>query len=176
MNFKERRDRLFKRGRPHFRKADLMNLDGSYGPDMGILWAAYKHGSFQAPEGMTQEQFADWIIAQAKNFTSVWIGEDDNKHLKGGRGPVGVVSITQNDLLVLASGQPFKWALKRNVLKLAVGFLHMITLSAKTGVCMVKVDKKSQGIADHMKKYGLLHFVGKTGQDEFLYSIRGRGS
>lgn len=176
MNFKDRRDRLFKKGRPHFRKADLVNLDGSYGGDMGLLWAAYKHGSFPAPEGMTQEQFAEWILAQARGFTSIYIGEDENKHLKGGKGAVGLVTITQQDLLVFASGQPFKWARKRNVLRLAVGFLHMITLSQKTGVCMVKVDKKTQGIADHMKKYGLLHFIGRTGQDEYLYSIRGRAS
>jgi len=64
---KELRDRLFKKGRPRFRKAELVSPDG-YGKDMKILWAAYKAGSFEAPLDMTQEQFADWILGQARGF------------------------------------------------------------------------------------------------------------
>lgn len=176
MNAREKRDRLFRKGRPHFRKADLVNLDGTYGPDMGILWAAYKAGSFQAEEGMDQEQFAGWVVAQARRFTTLWLGEDDNKAFKSGRGVVGVVGTNQDQLLVTAEGQPMKWASKRNVLRLCVGFLHMITKSNKTGICMVKGSKETQPLLDHMKDYGLLFFIGKTGPNEYLYSVRGRGS
>ena len=176
MTPKERRDRIFRKSKPFFRKADLINLDGSYGADMGILWAAYKAGSFAAPEGMTQEQFAEWVMGTARRFTTLWLGEDDSKAFKTGRGPVGIVGTNQDGLLVTAEGQPFKWARKRNVLRLTVGFLHMITKSKKTGICMVKGDEKSMPTLDHMKKYGLLYYIGKTSPSEFLYSVRGRGS
>lgn len=173
---KEKRDRLFQRGRPHFRKAELIGLDGNYGDDMKLLWAAYKAGSFNAPEGMTQEQFAEWVILMAQVFKELWVGEDENKAFSNGKGAVGIVGVNKQDLLVTAEGQAFKWATRKNILRLCVSFLHMVTHAKGTGVCMVKVDKKSQGLADHMKKYGLLHYVGRTGADEYLYSVRGRGS
>lgn len=176
MKPRERRERLFKKSKPHFRKADLLNLDGSYGADMGILWAAYKAGSFQAPHGMDQAEFAEWVVSTARRFTTLWIGEDESKAFKSGRGAVGVVGTSHDDLLVTIEGQPLKWATKRNVLRLSVGFLHMITKSTKTGVCMVKGTKESMSLLDHLKEYGLLFYIGKTAPDEYLYSVRGRGS
>lgn len=175
MTAKELRDRLFKKGRPRFRKAELMNEDG-YGKDMAILWAAYKAQSFTAQEGMTQEEFAEWILSQARNYKDLLIGEDRSLAYKGEYGPVGVVGVNNHNLVVEAAGQSFKWATKRNLLRLSVAFLHMVTLSKKTGVCMVKTDKKTQALADHMKKYKLLFYVGRTGEDEQLYAVRGRGS
>jgi hypothetical protein len=172
---KELRDRLFKKGRPRFRKAELVSQDG-YGKDMKILWAAYKAGSFEAPKDMTQELFADWVMEQAKVFRELWIGEDRSIAFQGGIGPVVLVGMNQENLLVNAVGQSFKWATKRNILRLSVAFLHMVTLSKKTGVCMVKADSKSQKLADHMKDYRLLFYVGKTGNNEYLYAVRGRGS
>jgi hypothetical protein len=176
VNPREKRDRLFRKSKPFFRKADLINLDGTYGADMGILWAAYKAGSFKAPDGMTQEQFAEWVIGTARRFTTLWLGEDDNKAFKSGRGAVAIVGTNQEGLLVTAEGQPFKWAGKRNVLRLVVAFLHMITKSKKTGICMVKGDDITMPILDHMKDYGLLYYIGKTNPSEYLYSVRGRGS
>lgn len=175
MTAKERRDRLFKKGRPRFRKAELVTTDG-YGKDMKILWAAYKAGSFEADDGMTQEQFAEWILAHAKAFKDLLLGEDRSSAYQGDYGPVGVVGVNQDGLLVNASGQAFKWATKRNILRMSVSFLHMITHSKKTGVCMVKADRKTQKLADHMKDYKLLFFIGKTGENEFLYGVRGRGT
>lgn len=175
MTAKELRDRLFKKGRPRFRKAELVGEEG-YGKDMPILWAAYKAGSFEASDGMTQEQFAEWILAQSRGFKDLLIGEDKSVHFKGGVGPVVVVGVNQQNLMVEAVGQAFKWATKRNILRLSVAFLHMITLSKKTGVCMVKTGSKDQKLADHMKGYKLLFYVGRTGKDEHLYAVRGRGS
>lgn len=175
MTAKELRDRLFKKSRPRFRKAELVTPDG-YGRDMKILWAAYKAGSFEAVEGMTQEQFADWIMVHAGAFRDLLIGEDKSSAYQGGMGPVGVVGVNQDGLLVNAVGQAFKWATKRNILRLSVSFLHMITHSKKTGVCMVKTNGKDQKLADHMKGYKLLFYVGKTGTNEHLYAVRGRGS
>lgn len=143
---------------------------------MGVLWAAYKAGSFKAAEDMTQETFADWILDQSRSFKDLLIGEDRSEAYKGDWGPVGIVGVNSQNLLVEATGQAFKWATKRNILRLSVAFLHMITLSKKTGVCMVKTDGETQKLADHMKDYKLLFYIGKTGQDEYLYAVRGRGS
>lgn len=175
MTAKELRDRLFKKGRPRFRKAELVGQDG-YGKDMKILWAAYKAESFEADPGMTQEQFAEWILEQARTFKDLLLGEDRSAAFQGEWGPVVVVGVNQDNLLVRAVGQSFKWATKRNILRLSVAFLHMITHSKKTGVCMVKADKRTQKLADHMKDYKLLFYVGKTGESEYLYAVRGRGS
>lgn len=175
MTAKELRDRLFKKGRPRFRKAELVSPEG-YGKDMKILWAAYKAGSFEAPKDMTQEQFAEWIMAEAESYKDLLLGEDRSQAFKGEWGPVGIVGVNQDGLLVTALGQAFKWATKRNILRLSVSFLHMVTHSKKTGVCMVKTDKGSQKLADHMKRYKLLFYVGKTGEDQHLYAVRGRGS
>lgn len=143
---------------------------------MPILWAAYKAGSFDAPPEMTQEVFAEWVIDHSRAFKDLFVGEDKSKAFQGGLGPVVVVGVNQQNLLVEVVGQAFKWATKRNILRLSVSFLHMITLSKKTGVCMVKTDGRSQKLADHMKDYRLLFYIGKTGQDEYLYGVRGRGS
>lgn len=143
---------------------------------MPVLWAAYRAGSFNAPQEMTQEAFAEWVIAHAREFKDLLVGEDKSKAFQGGMGPVVVVGVNQHNLLVEVVGQGFKWATKRNILRLSVAFLHMITLSKKTGVCMVKTDGGSQKLADHMKDYKLLFYIGKTGQDEYLYGVRGRGS
>lgn len=176
MSPKEKRTRLFKKGKPHFRKVDLLNLDGSYGEDMKILWAAYKAGSFQAPEGMSDAEFADWIVNQSRSFQTLWVGEDESKAFKSKKGPVGVVGMNAQGLLVTLEGQAFKWATKKNILRLCVGFLHMITKSNKTGVCMVKGSEQSRSLLDHLNGYGLLFYIGKTSQTEYLYSVRGRGS
>lgn len=176
MNAKERRDALFRKSRPHFRKADLLNLDGSYGEDMKILWAAYKAGSFAAPEGMTDSEFAGWLLNQAQSFQTLWIGEDQSKAFKSGKGPVCIVATNSQGMLVTVEGQPFKWATKRNILKVCVGFLHMITKSNRTGAVMVKGDEKSRKLLDHLNKYKLLFYVGKSNPNEYLYSVRGRGS
>lgn len=177
MSPKEKKALLFKKSRPHFRKADLLNLDGSYGEDMKILWAAYKAGSFQgAPQGLTDAQFAEWCLANARAFQTIWLSEDDSKAFKAGRGPVAVVCTNAQGMLITLEGQPFKWATKRNLLRTAVAFLHMITMSRATGVVMVKGDEKTRPLLDHLADYKLLFYVGKTNPSEFLYSVRGRGS
>jgi hypothetical protein len=175
MTPKEKRELLFRKSRPFFRRADLLTAEG-YGEDMPLLWAAYKAGSFPAQEGMTDSQFAKWIASQINAFGEIWIGEDDSKSFSKGRGGVCLVGTNAQGMLVTIEGQGFKWATKRNVLRSCVAFLNMITRSAKTGVVLVKCDEKTRGLLDHMKKYRLLFYVGKSGLNEYLYSVRGRGS
>ena len=143
---------------------------------MKMLWAAYKAGSFPVQPDLSPEQFAEWVVNEARGFNTLWIGEDVNDAYKSGKGPVCLVATNTQGMVISAEGKPFKWATRRNVLRASVGFLHMVTKSNKTGLVMVKCDDTNRPLADHLKKYGLLFYVGKSGMNEYLYSVRGRGS
>lgn len=142
---------------------------------MGILWAAYKSGSFNMPKELGQEEFIKQIEGVFSSFKDVWIVDDDNRNFSKGRGPVGLVMANSVDLLIEAKFGFFKWATKRNMLRVMAAFLNMIRSSRKTGVCMVRTSKDRMTLPNHMKKYDLLYFVGRVSENDYLYSIRGRG-
>src|SRR5262245_35189377 len=78
---KERRDILFKRGRPNVRPLEPT--------DMGVLWAAYKAGSFALPPDMSQDDFVAAIEGYFSSFGAVWVIDDDNHNFSKKRGQVG---------------------------------------------------------------------------------------
>jgi hypothetical protein len=173
--FRKEVSRLFKSGKPLVRRMEI--LDGeTYSSDMGILWAAYKAKSFNLEEGLNQEDFVKAIEQYFSNFGQVWIVDDKNKNFSKGRGPVGLVLTSTMDLLVEARFGFFKWATKRNVLKCSAAFLNMIRNSTKTGICMVRTEKDKRLLPDHLKSYGLLYYAGRVSENEYLYSVIGRGS
>lgn len=176
MSPKERRDRIVKKNRPNFRKAELLADDGSYGSDMGVLWAAYKAGSFEAPADMDQGDFAKWILMQAQGYTTLLVGDDKCKAFSSGFGPVCLAGTKRDGLLVMVEGQAFKWATKKNLVRCSVAFLNMMRLSGKTGVLMAKAQAGGKKLMDHMNKYGLMYWIGKCDTDAHLYSLRCRGS
>ena len=175
MTPKERRDRLFKSSRPLVRRLEVMDGE-QYSSDMALLWAAYKAGSFHLPEGLSQEDFVKAIEEYFANFKQVWIVDDRNESFSKKNGQVGIVLTNSVDLLVEARFGYFKWATKRNILRMTAAFLNMVKHSTKTGVCLVRTTKDKMKLPDHMKKYDLLYFVGRVAPNEYLYSIRGRGS
>jgi hypothetical protein len=170
---KERRDRLFKNGKPLVRKLSLLNGEG-YSKDAAILWAAYKAGSFSLPPDLTQEQFIEAMEAFFSRFAQVWIVDDKNPSFSGKQGQVGLVFTNMVEMIVDAQFGYFKWATKRNILRSTASFLNMIKNSSKTGICMVRTEKRT--LCDHLKDYDLLYYVGRSSEKEYLYSIRGRGS
>ena len=175
MTPKERKDLIFRKSRPEIRKFALM--DGEhYSKDVGILWAAYQAKSFALREGMTQEEFMVEIDATMHGFQNIWIIDDDTKTYTSGRGPIGLVGANASGLIVEPRFMFFKWATCKNVLKAMVAFLSKVKGSLKTGIILIRTDKERQVIADHMKKYDLMFFVGKSAENEYLYSGRGRGS
>lgn len=173
MTPKEKLRKLFLKSRPDVRPLKIMDGE-KYSKDAGILWAAYKAGSFTIEPNMTQEQFMMAIDATIKGFATVWIIDDDTKAYSSGRGPVGLVGSNSAGLIVEPRFTFFKWATCRNVLKATVAFLHKTRRAVNTGIVLIRIDGEKRGIAEHMKKYGLLFFVGKSDQNEYLYSGRGR--
>ena len=175
MTPKERRDRLFKKGKPLARKLVILNGEG-YSKDVGILWAAYKAGSFEFPEGMTQEDFVAAVSGLIDQYGQAWIMDDVNISFSDKRGQVCIVFATIVGLLVEARFGFFRWATKRNILRVTASFLNMIKNSSKTGICIVRTDKDRRNLCDHLKQYDLLYYIGRSAENEYLYSIRGRGS
>ena len=177
MTPKELRNRLFKPLHPVARRLEILNGEG-YTRDAGILWAAYKAGSFSLPEELTQEQFVVAIGQYLASFQNRWIIDDYNKNYDatGGKGPVAIALTNAAELIVDAQFGFFKWATKRNILRSAASFLNMIKNSSKTGICLVRAQKDKRTLCDHLKHYDLLYYVGKSAENEYLYSIRGRGS
>lgn len=170
------RARLFKNTRPLVRPLEIMDGEG-YTKDAGRLWAAYKKGAFPGQRrDMSQEEFASFLAALPEAYAKVWLVDDDHPAYQSGRGPVAIVCAVIDDLLVTLEADVFPWATKRNILRGSVAVLKMLIESEKTGTLMVKVPGRLRGAASHLKKYDLLYYVGRIGEDVFLYAMRGRGS
>lgn len=176
----DRRKRLFRTSRPHIRPAALLE-EGQYGYDMGILWAAYKAGSFPLVEDrdMTNDDFAKYILAHAMTLSSMVIVEDDSKAFESGRGPVAVVGIRSDGWTVEPHVDFFEWAAPRTMLRVVVAFMQMVRYSKDVGVCVVKCLKTSKSLFKHVSDdYGVLHPVGMIPKgsprgDVLLYSVWG---
>lgn len=171
---KERRDRILK-DRPNLRELQLVEGE-KYGPDMGLLWAAYKRGSFPIPDGLEQSEFALAIQEQLSAYDKVWLVEDRSPAYQSGKGPVGIIGTTTNDLAIEAYGKPFAWASRRNIIRGQVAFLNMLKHSKKCGVLFMKANEQSYKLFRAMQNYDLLFLVGRVAKDTWLFSMRGRGS
>lgn len=163
---KEYRKRIFRKSRPFVRPFSEA--------DVAWLWVAYKHGSFKMQSGLNQQEFSEHVtpILGLENF----IVEDDNPKFKDKRGPVAFVSVTHDGWRYEPSIVFFKWASKKNMLRVGVAFFHKTSLSS-IGVCVVRWSKSV--LLDHLKKYGVLFLRGKVpfgnkDGDEYIYSVLGR--
>jgi hypothetical protein len=169
------RDRLFRKSRPEARRFEI--LDGeSYSKDLGVLWAAYKAGSFKIKEGLTQEEFVVQIEEIMKAYQHTWIMDDENRAFSSGRGPVALIGANTIGLIVEPRALFFKWSSARNILRSSIAYLNMIRHSSKTGIVLVRTEKTRMSLPDHLKRYDMLYYLGKSAENEYLYSVRGRGS
>ena len=151
-------------------------MDGEqYGKDLGILWAAYQAGGFQAiKRGLDPNMFLEVLKPVLEK--AVWLIEDRNKEFSTGTGPVCIASSLQEEFSVVVSGEAFPWASKRNALRCAVAYLWMLIHSGKVGVIFTKQSREMRKACNHLKEYGVLHYIGRVGEDQYLYAVRGRGS
>ena len=172
---KELRERLFRKSRPQARRLEILDGD-QYSKDMGVLWAAYKAGSFNMPTMLSQEDFVKLIEESFKEFQHLWVIDDDNNAFSSKRGPVALVGANSANLIVEPKFLFFKWASKRNALRSVVAFLNMIRNSKKTGVALIRTTRDKMTLPDHLKRYDMLYFVGKSAENEYLYTVRGRGT
>lgn len=174
MTASDRRRFLFKKSRPLIRKLVIMEGD-KVSRDIGVLWAAYKAGSFpELPVDMDEDQFLGAIDALQKSKGQVWLIDDFNPAYKDKRGPVAMACTSTVDLVVNAEGCAFKWATKRNILRCSVSFLHMIRRSKATGICMVKCSAAATTLMRHLQKdYRTIMYMGKAAKGAFLYAAKG---
>lgn len=180
MTPREHRARLFKSSKPFIRPAMLVQ-EGGFGDDMGILWAAYKAGSFPLiNSGMEMPDFAKAMIAIALTLHEMAIVEDDNKSFQSGRGPVAIIGIRSDGWRHEPHVDYFKWATKRNILRVTIQFLQMARYSKEVGVLIVRSLKDTSGLFMRAAKdYGVLNFVGRVPHgtprgDEYLFSTMGK--
>jgi len=172
---KAKRDRLFKKSKPFIRRLEIMDGE-QYSKDIAILWAAYKAGSFALPPELTQGEFIEQVEKNIEQYVNTWIVDDDSNVFAAKRGPVAMVSTVSADLIVEPRFLFFKWAKPKNILRAMVSFLNMIRHSKKTGIILLRVGKENMLLPNHMKSYDLLHYIGRSSDNEYLYSVRGRGS
>lgn len=180
MTPRERRARLFKTSKPFIRPAVLVS-EGGFGDDMGILWAAYKAGSFPLINaGMEMPEFAKAMVAIALTLHEMAIVEDDNKAFASGRGPVAIIGIRSDGWKHEPHVDYFKWSAKRNILRVTIQFLQMARYSKEVGVVMIRSLKETSNLFMRAAKdYGVLNFVGRVPHgtprgDEYIFSVMGK--
>lgn len=176
MTPKQKRDRLFRSGRPFIRSVQIYD-NGKYHKDIGILWVAHKRKPFHSlSPNLTQEQFAKEIsdIAQSAELL---LAEDRNKEYKDS-GPVALIAVTSNGWKIEPHAEFFKWSTAKNILRVSVAFLQMVRYR-KIGACVVLSLNDSKKLFDCCCRYGVLHSVGQIQNgdprgDEHIFTVRGK--
>lgn len=176
MTPKEKRDRLFKSGRPLIRPLQI--YDGEkYHKDIGILWVAYSKEPFYSfPEGLSKTEFVE-EIKRVSEIKELLVAEDENSEYSN-KGPIAIVAVSGNGWKIEPHAIYFKWSTTRNKLRSAVAFFQMVRYK-KIGACVVYSMNDSKNLFDKCMEYGVLHYVGKIVNgdprgDEYVYSVRGK--
>lgn len=175
MKPKEKRDRLFKSGRPLIRPL-VVREGAGYSKDVGILWVAHQHNPFYGFE-KDKETFLDQLETFSDRV-SFYMIEDKNTEFKE-QGPIGFLYVYNNDWEIEPHVIYFPWATTRNKLKGLVAFLQMVRYSRAIGVCVIHARRDFVPLLDKAKEYGVVHYVGRIlngyGEgDKFIYSVKGK--
>lgn len=174
---KDKRDRLFRKSRPHFRPLQIYDGD-KYHKDIGILWTAYQEGCFhELTRDLEQSDFAIEVEKLTQSH-ELWMAEDDNDSYASHKGPIAFVSISGDGWRVEPHCEFFPWTSTRNKLRSMVAFFQMIRYK-KIGVCIVRSLKEHTPLHNKCKEYGVLFYVGEIVNgdprgDEYIYSVRGK--
>lgn len=159
--------------RPVFRPLELYQGD-QYHPDLGLLWVAHQRRPFKLIEADTPEAFAESIEQLSQTF-ELSIAEDRHKEYEQ-NGPLALVLTMTDGWSVEPRMEFVPWATRKNILRIAVGYLQMVRYQ-DYGVCKVSVTSKTDKLLlDHACTYGVLHYVGSIFNgspegDEYLYSV-----
>ena len=166
-----KRRKLFRKSKPFIRE---------FKPeDMWILWAAYKEGSFPLMDEMSKEDFYSRIRIRLGCYHSLMLVEDECRKFNDKRGPVCIIGANTDGWKVEPHVEFFKWASKQNILRVNVQFFNWIRQNREIGVCIVRSLKNTSNLFHHVRRYGVLTFVGKIPGgdrrgDEYCFSIRGK--
>ena len=173
---REKRERLFKNGRPVFRTMEIME-GNEYHRDMAICWVAHSKEPFYSIAATDQSGFARELI-NLSTQSEFMMAEDINEYYESGQGPVAVIGAASDGWKVEPHVEFFPWATTRNKLRVTVAFFQMVRYR-KIGACVVNSLEDSKPLFDKTASYGVIHFVGKVPNgdprgDVYLYSIRGK--
>lgn len=158
--------------KPLFRPLQIYSGD-NYHEDIPLLWVAHQRKPFKLLKSKTSDEFVQELERLSSTF-EMTISEDKNKEYKD-RGPLSLIFSVNDGWSLEAQCEFFPWATKRNILRMTVGYFHMIRYQ-DIGVCKVCVLENSKSLLDHVCSYGVLKPVGKVfngdlSGDEYLYSI-----
>lgn len=164
---KARRDRLFKRGKPHVRPALYS--------DIRWMWAAAKRAGYDG-ESTEFSATVEPMLAQADK---VFILEDGNAEFAKGQGPVGVVLANYDDWAMVPHVEWFPWATSRNILRCTVGFLQSMRYTRGVGSIKLFIVEEYAAWFKWLRRYIPIIMVGKIPGgcqegNEWIFYIRGR--
>jgi len=176
---KNKRDLLFKRGRPLIREL-VLEENGKPHKDIGYLWASYKRGGFELfPRGMTETEFFNHMKEFSERVEMLII-DDFHKEYGGNMGPLCFVSVKHIGQKIEPHADVFPWATPRNILRGTVALFQMLRYK-KIGCSVTYALEKSKPFFDTVIEYGVLRYVGKIPNgdpwgrgDEYVYTVRGK--
>jgi hypothetical protein len=147
---------------------------------MWILWAAYKEGSFpELSSNMDKDALYAHMKASLGMYSSLMLVEDYNRRFKDHRGAVCLIKGMSDGWKFEPEAIWFSWATKLNILRGNVRFLKWMMHNKEIGVCTFQTSSDTKNLYDHVKKYGVLNYVGRIpgGQrigDAYVWSLRGK--
>ena len=165
---------IFKESRPNVRPFIPMD-NGEPSADMGILWAAYKKGSFNLPE-MKEKEFLDLMFQALTQYHFAWLIEDENPGFRSGKGPVGFVGAKFDGWKANPDFEFFSWATQQNQLRSVISFLQM-TKHKQVGICVVSALEKNialfRAVPEYIPSFKYVGVIpsGREG-NEYLFSMR----
>lgn len=175
---KSSRARLFGASKPTIRAARLFTESG-YGEDMGILWAAYKVGSFPLVDNqdMSPDDFGRFIAGLP--IADAVIVEDSNNHYTTGRGPIAFIGVQSDGWRHEPHVDYFAWASKRNMLRTTVAFLQFMRYNKHVGVCVIRCLAPHVNLFKRAAKYVTLNYLGRIVNgtprgDEYMFTVAGK--
>lgn len=177
---KELRDRLFKDSRPNIRPLEIIDETGKL-KDMGILWAAYKAGSFKGfQKDMEKDIFTQEILNLVGSYNVGWLIEDKNNSFKDNYGAIGLILALSNDWEVEPYFLSFNWASLRNEIRGYVSYFQMMRYDKNVGIVNLKVvDEVYTRFLKKLQKYGVINYTGVIPKgdingDRHIFYVRGK--
>jgi hypothetical protein len=164
---KERRERLFKSGKPTFRPA-VYN-------DIRWLWVASKRAGFDG----TSEEFSQQCEPRLAQADRLFMVEDRNKEFESGNGPVAVVLANYDGWTLCPHVEWFPWATNKNKLRCTVGFLQAMRYTHSIGCIKIFADGQYSAWFKWLRRYVAISLVGRIpsgrpGGEECIFYLRGR--
>ena len=142
MNIKQRRARLFSRGKPTVRP---MQPD-----DLKWLWAA---NVMREDAVQDQQEFTDDVLGRLQQFDEIYILEDRKRRSENGQLPVGVVTAHSDGWALDPHVDWFPWARSYNKVRCAVAFFTLARFSGRVGVVRVHSDEENYKFFSGLHRY-----------------------